>query len=117
MLIREIGEFVLDNVQKVEYELCEELKDGYRKYKDKQYIFIPYLGIEVYNVQYEFYCKETKEYELEFDSYMFLHTADATCVYEEQGSSLEACLHNYIRKYTGKDMSLNDIEDLFCELR
>lgn len=104
-----------DQLDELDYEVESE-KDNYSSfnskynevYKSKQYYFIEELNINVY----EAYCisndLKSDEGNVDFDFYIFYDIDNKNILYEEQGSSLEVCLWNYIN-YTNnlkyKDMN------------
>jgi hypothetical protein len=115
MKIMDLEKYFEDNELEIDYDLFEE-DEEHRIYIEDVYIFIPSLNIDIYSGYYEAYNEDTEDFEVDFDFYMFFDSNTKEHLYEEQGSSLEVCIYNYCRGLDVDIDTIEEIENLECEI-
>ncbi len=111
----DLEKYFEDNELEIDYDLFEE-DEEHRIYIEDVYIFIPSLNIDIYSGYYEAYNEDTEDFEVDFDFYMFFDSNTKEHLYEEQGSSLEVCIYNYCRGLDVDIDTIEEIENLECEI-
>ncbi|MGV1061054.1 hypothetical protein ACQR24_09405 [Clostridium perfringens] len=81
-------------------------------FKSKSYYIINELGIKACEAECYSYDISSEEIEIDFSFYIFYDLNNEMIVYEEYGSSLEVCIHNFCNR-----LGIDYIEDkLICDL-
>lgn len=93
------------------------------------FIHIPVLNVNVHYYS-SFYFLEGNGFNAENDDddsdvelfedgpegYVFFDTDTKECVYDMTGSALEVCISDFLHEVKGENWSMDDIEDLDCEV-
>ncbi len=93
------------------------------------FIHIPVLKVNVHHYS-SFYFLEGNGFNAENDDddsdvelfedgpegYVFFDTNTKECVYDMTGSALEVCISDFLHEVKGENWSMDDIEDLDCEV-
>lgn len=93
-----------------EYDTLEEKEEDFRIIIQSPYIYVEELEVDIYQGLYETYNKEEQEYQADFDFYIFFDSTTKENIYEEQGSSLEVCIYNYLRSTGKENVTFEDYE-------
>ena len=91
------------------------------------FIHIPVLNVNVHYYSSLYFC-EGDGFDVENDNddvklfvdgpegYVFFDTDTKECVYDMSGSALEVCISDFLHEVKGENWSMDDIEDLDCEV-
>lgn len=91
---------VVDNWEQIR-ELNSSFDDDVSKvFKYKTHYKINELKINIYEATYYEYDEDSKELGVSFSFYIFYDSQNEHILYEEQGSSLEVCIHNFYSNIT-----------------
>lgn len=110
----EDDDFLLDFTLS-DIELNMNFDFGYRHAINKNYIYIPYLGVNIHYALAESFDKEKLEFVNDYDFYVFVNSVTNEHLYSEN-SSLMVCIYNYIKSLTNITLTMDEIENLECEL-
>ena len=91
------------------------------------FIHIPVLNVNVHYYSSLRFCEgdgfdvenDNDDVELFADGpegYVFFDTNTKECVYDMSGSALEVCISDFLHEVKGENWSMDDIEDLDCEV-
>lgn len=117
---------ILSNISEMEnneereygYFLFEKEEGEYKVELEERYVYIPELDIRIHYGYSMHYNNETNEYdELSHDIYVFFDINKNEVVYQEGGSSLDACISNYLWYKKNIKLSPEDAEKLKCEIK
>lgn len=112
----DLGE-ALDAVSNViGLELVDEEDELYQTWVEKCYIHIPKYNLNIHDGYILTYNEESGDYELSNEVTFFFNGAGKECIYSEQGSSLDVCIHNYLNlNRIDKKVTMRKTENLDCD--
>ncbi len=105
----------LGELQDTDYSLFEEEIGVSRLWVSQLTLYLKNYQLKIKEGIHESWDEETKDYETDHDLYLILDSQTNQLLYTESGSSLEVCLHNFLRE-NAISLEWEDIQNLDCEV-
>lgn len=105
----------LEELQDMGYSLFKEEIGVSRLWVNRWTLCIKDYQLKIKEGINESWNKETQDYETDHDLYLIFDSQTNQLFYTESGSSLEVCLHNFLRE-NAISLEWEDIQNLDCEV-
>ena len=107
----DLGEAIYNLTSQKEMVLVDQDEKMYQIWSEPDYLYLIDLQVNIFSAVCCNYDKNTEEYEIDHELYIFYHPNTGEEVYFETGSSLEVSIHNYCH-FAG--LQVEDVGELNC---
>ncbi len=105
----------LGELQDTDYSLFEEEIGVSRLWVSQLTLYLKNYQLKIKEGIHESWDEKTNDYETDHDLYLIFDSQTNRLLYTESGSSLEGCLHNFLRG-GAINLEWEDIQNLDCEV-